>query len=141
MSIVKSGVTPLDGLTLGRGGTAFAPCDADSSYAFYERDGRGCSVIYELGIDQPFLRFSPNWMLPEGARDRRAWQRFVFELDDDRALQLKVDFRDGEVRYLYSDEPLEDLGDIERAIEEGVEFVTSLYPDVVRYVGERLGVR
>lgn len=138
MTIKSSGATPLDGLTLGQGGTAFAPCDDDSSYAYYERAGAGCSVIYERGDDHPYLRFSPNWMLPEGARDRRAWQRFVFGLEDDRALELRVDFSDGEVRYFYSGTPLEELDDIERSIDEGVEFVTSLYPDVVRFVGEQL---
>lgn len=138
MTIKSTGVTPLDGMRLGHGGTAFAPCDEDSSCAYYERGDSGCSVIYELGVDHHYLRFTPNWMLPEGARDRRAWQRFAFGLEDDRALELRIDFTDGEVRYFYSATPLEELDDIERAIEEGVEFVTSLYPDVKRFVAEQL---
>lgn len=138
MAIKNSGATPLDGLVLGSGGTAFVPCDEDSSYAYYERDGSGCVVIYELGEGHHYLCFSPNWMLPEGACNRRAWQRFVFGLDDDRALELRVDFSDGEVRYFYSSTPLEELEDIERSIDEGVAFVISLYPEVMRFVSEQL---
>lgn len=134
MTIAKSGATPLDGLTLGRGGTPFVPNDEDSSHAFYERHGRTCGVTYELGGDFHYLRFTPDWQLPDGARDRAAWNRFVFGLDDNRALALHVDFDDGEVRYFYSDTPLEELDDIERAIDEGVELVTSIYPDVVGFV-------
>ena len=141
MSIVKAGATPLDGLTLGRGGTPFVPNDDNSSHAIYERHGRSCGVTYELGREFHYLRFSPDWQLPEGARARGPWNRFVFGLDDDRTLDLNVDYGDGEVRYFYSDTPLEELEDIERAIDEGVELVTSIYPDVVGFVARQLATR
>ena len=141
MSIIaRTGSTPWDGQVIA-GGTPFVPIDEDSAFATYERQGVTCTVAYETGRDYHYLRFCPAWQLPRGARDERAWRRFVFGLDDDRALEIHMDPADGEVRYSYSETPLDDLDDIERSIEAGLELVCGVYPEVARHVADQLGVR
>ncbi len=138
MSISTKGATPLDGLCVGTGGVPFCPNDEDSAFATYERNGRSCAVICEMCDGEPYLKFCPDWQIPAGARSRDAWNRFAFESDDDRMLELHVDFEDGEVRFFHSLGSIDDLDVVARAIDEGVNFVTSIYPSVVDCVRAQL---
>lgn len=140
--IIEKGtrVTPVDGLEVASGGTRFVPCSDKASFAVYERGGLACGVCLDVGGSYRDLRFSPSWRLPHGAHDRRAWNRFVFEAEDDRMMEMRMDPRDGELFYVYADTPLEDLDDIERSIERGLDFVFSSYEETRAFVRRQMDV-
>lgn len=139
MSILTMGSTLLDGMRLGEGGTEFLPMDDTSSLAVYERGGRVCGVELSSCLGRNYLVFSPGWQLPAGARDERSWKRFAFDHPDQRMLDLLIDFDDGEVKYPVTESGLVEVDDIARAVDEGLDFVFSIYPDVVAYVAGQLG--
>ena len=117
--IIKEKATPLDGKVVC--GERFVPADGDSAFAVYERNGRVCGVTYETGLVHPYLRCCPAYQLPPFARDKRGWSKLMWELDDDRAMDVDLDERDGEIVYRYRDDDL--LDNVESVIEEVLDFL------------------
>lgn len=155
--IIHDNSSVFDGQTLGTGGTAFAPTGTPSlslmsrllgddeeggivdSYAVYERDGFACGVNYIVIQGHQGLRFSPNYQIPRGARSMLAWQKFMFEeVEDPRALNLKLDTTDGEIQYLSEDFEVDDRESVTAAIERSLDFLQDMYPYVVRFVREQI---
>lgn len=137
MSIYKS-ETILDGRRLGTGGTEFRPCDRHCSRARYVRDGCVCGVIYRDDGDHRYVRVSPSYQIPTGARSRRGWNELVFGVEDDRAVMVRLDEDDGEV-FLYRDDfEKNDIEGITRVIDESVGLMATLRPHVVEFVRDRL---
>lgn len=130
--VIKSKATPIDGLRIL--GETFSPADDDSAQAVYERNGRVCGVTYESGAVHPYLRYSPGYQLPPNARDKGAWRRFVWNFEDDRAVNLKMDVRDGEVLYISKNLP--GIVDLEKTVDGDLDFVLGdeLYDALVDYV-------
>lgn len=137
MTIHKNETT-LDGRELATGGTAFRPCDESGSIARYVRDGCVCAVLYRDDGRQRYVRVSPSYQVPAGARSRRAWNEFVFNVEDDRAVMVRFDEEDGEV-YLYrTDFERGDLEAVSRIIDDSVDLMAGLRPHVVEFTRERL---
>ena len=117
--IIEEKATPLDGKVVC--GEQFVPADGDSAFAVYERNGRVCGVTYESGLFHPYLRCCPAYQLPSFARDKRGWSKLMWELEDERAMGVRLDERDGEIVYRYDAENLPE--GIEAAIEEVLGFL------------------
>ena len=142
MSINATTSTCLDGLMLGTGALCgFHPHDHDSSYARYERNGVVCGVLYqrldEGGDARGRLYFYPAYQLPRAARSGQAWKKFIFHLDAEEACGLTLDSRDGEVRCIRTSGAWTTPDAIEEAIDRYVDALTSIYPQVVDFVGRK----
>ena len=139
MTIISSNSTVLDGHKMAQATMAFIPCSDTSSYALFQAtNGRTCGVTYNTAVKQHLL-FSPDMQLPKSARDREAWGKFAFASEEDHLLDIDVDFRDGELRYIHIlDCEDGDIEAIEKAIEENLEWITSLYPHVLAFVRQKL---
>lgn len=133
--------TPLDGLEVAEGAGPFVPCAKGESFAVYRRGNLSCGVHLITRDISRSLMFHPSWRPPHGAHGRDAWNRFIFEAEDERMVEMRMDPDDGEIYYVYSDTPLEDLDDIERSIERGLDFVFSTYLEILAYVRWQLGLR
>lgn len=83
----------LDGATVC--GQTLRAADEDSAYAVYRMPSSACGVTFEQGTRKPYLRLCPAIQIPEAAR--AGFERFVFECEDDRMVDLKLDEDDGEV--------------------------------------------
>jgi hypothetical protein len=119
--IIEEKSTPLDGKVVC--GERFIPADGDSAFAVYERNGRVCGVTYEMGYYHPYLRCNPAYQLPPFARDKRAWSKLMWEFDDDRAMDVRLDEGDGEIMYRYQADDLPN--NVEAAVEESLGFLLS----------------
>lgn len=117
--IIEEKSTPLDGTIVC--GERFVSADGDSALAVYERNGRVCGVTYEMGLFRPYLRCNPAYQLPPFARDKRCWSKLMWEMEDDRAMDVRLDENDGEITYIYRDDDLPD--NVEAAIEEVLDFL------------------
>ena len=137
MSIYKS-ETILDGRRLGTGGTEFRPCDRHGSRARYVRDGCVCGVVYRDDGDHRYVRVSPGYQIPAGARSRRDWNELVFGVEDDRAVMVRLDEDDGEVFLYRTDFEKDDIEGIARVIDESVNLMATLRPHVVEFVRDHL---
>lgn len=138
MSVIAAYSTILDGREMACGTMPFIPCDDTSSYALCQANGRTCGVTYDTAV-KPHLLFSPDMQLPKGARSSEAWSRFAFDSDEDHLLDINIDFRDGELRYIeVLDCDEDDAEAIEKAIRENIEWITALYPHVLAFVREQL---
>lgn len=127
--------TALDGTVVmaGDSATEFRPSDEESSVAFYELNGRCCSVRCIRGN---ILYASPGYQLPPEARDRAKWAAFIWSLDDDRGFSVLMDPWDGELVYLPPFRPGKGVS-TESAIADAVEFLLGddgLYPALVEFV-------
>ena len=142
MSINTATVTDVDGLSLGQGALCdFRPHDFDSSYARYERNGVVCGVLFERmeGLDSARgrLYFYPGYQLPRATRSESEWKRFIFDLEPDEALDMRLDADDGEIRAVYTDDNLGSLWQIAAVIDRYVDVLTSVYPQVVEFVSRK----
>lgn len=129
---VTEKATPVDGTIVA--GSVFTAVDEDSASAVFERNGRVCGIIYEMGSNRPYLRCSPGYQIPPFARNRSAWLEYMWNLDDDRAFDIRLDEDDGELTYIHRDDNL--LENLDSAIENVLEFLTGdeLYDAIVEYV-------
>lgn len=117
--IIANPATPFDNQIIC--GERLVPADKDSAHATYMRHGRACGVTYESGASHPFLRFHPGYQLPRWARDKRSFKRFVWECEDDRAVNITLDPDDGELAYICHDDNVNE--DLEELIEDTLEFL------------------
>ncbi|MDO4805697.1 MAG: hypothetical protein Q4A07_00470 [Coriobacteriales bacterium] len=131
MSIIKK-ATPFDNQVIC--GERLVPADEDSAHAIYVRHGRVCGVTYEKGVSQPYLRFSPGYQLPPWARDKKPFKRFVWECEDERAVNIRLDTHDGELAYICRDDNIDK--NIEDLVEDNLELLLgdTLYDALVEYV-------
>lgn len=89
----KSNDIKLEGATVC--GQVLRAADEDSAYAIYLLPSCACGVTFEQGRRRPYLRACPAIQIPEAARE--GFERFVFESEDERMVDLKLDEDDGEV--------------------------------------------
>ena len=131
MSIINQ-ATPFDNQVVC--GVKLVPADGGSAHATYVRHERVCGVTYESGVSQPYLRFSPGYQLPPWARDKKPFKRFVWECEDDRAVNIALDTRDGELIYVCRDGDLDK--NLEGLIEDNLEFLLgdAFHNALVEYV-------
>jgi hypothetical protein len=130
--IIRGEVTPFDNQLAC--GERLIPADDESAHATYLRHGRVCGITYDTSTTSPHLRFSPGYQLPPCARDKRSFKRFVWECEDERAVNLTLDERDGELTLFCNDRDLDDT--IEDTIEEYLEFLLgdAFHDELVAYV-------
>lgn len=130
--IICESSTPYDLKTVC--GEVMVPADRDSAHAVYTRDGRSCGVTYESGSSLPYLRCNPGYQLPHYARDKERWKRFVWECEDERALAIRMDARDGELCYICHDEGIAD--NLDAKVEECLSFLLgdAFFGELVGYV-------
>ncbi|MBR3314100.1 MAG: hypothetical protein IKG18_08175 [Atopobiaceae bacterium] len=130
--IIAETATPYDNQTIC--GERLIPADKDSAHAVYLRHGRACGVTYECGRTRPYLRFNPGYQLPPYARDKKGWKRFVWECEDERAINMNADDRDGEIVYICDDDDVNE--NLEEKIESGLEFLLgdTFYGELCEYV-------
>lgn len=130
--IIENPATPFDNQVIC--GERFVPADKDSAHATFVRHGRVCGITYESGTTSPYLRCNPGYQLPPYARDKKSFKRFVWECEDDRAVNVRLDVRDGELVYICRDDNLNEH--IEETIEGCLEFLLgdTFHDELVDYV-------
>ena len=130
--VVNKQATPFDNQIVC--GVRFIPADENSAHATYVRHGRVCGVTYERGISHSYLRFNPGYQLPLWAHDKKPFKHFVWECEDDRAVNIRLDARDGELVYICHDDNIDK--NLEKLIEDNLEFLlgNAFHDALVEYV-------
>ena len=129
---IKTKSTPVDGLRVL--GETFIPVGEGASQAIFERNGRTCGITYKNGAVRPYLRCAPGYQLPPWARDGRSWKRFTWSCEDNRAINITVDERDGEL--IYCGRNISKGEDIAAAVEDCLDLLLGdvFYSELVGYV-------
>lgn len=129
--IIANPATPFDNQIVC--GERLVPASEHSVHATYMRHGRVCGVTYEYA-PLPYLRFHPGYQLPRWARDKRPFKRFVWECEDDRAVNITLDTNDGEIAYICCEDNVNE--NLEELIEDTLEFLLgdAFYEALVEYV-------
>lgn len=134
MSIITTGATVVDGKTLGsHAESPFIPAGNDLSVEYCTYNGHRVAVTFRQLAMGFKLQAMPDYQVPAGCRSQDDWNRTMFTLDRDDAVLLRMDPDDGEVKRSYHGAGLNDQ-DIAAAVDECVEMVVDLYPDVVAFV-------
>ena len=130
--IITDRATPFDNQVIC--GERLIPADRYSAHATYLRHGRVCGITYEIGPAGPYLRCNPGYQLPPYARARRPFKRFLWECEDDRAIDVTLDTRDGELVFICHDDHLDENS--EATIESCLEFLLgdTFHDELVEYV-------
>lgn len=132
--LAPKNVVPLDGVVIC--GKRFMAADADSAFAVYDLDNVGCGVVWEAGNGYPYLHFRPAIQIPKRITD--GFARYLFELDDERFADCKIDENDGELSisaHLRSSDPAL----IEPVVADTLKWIdTDFYRACVDYVAERM---
>ena len=139
MTIIKSRSTLLDDVTIPNATMPFVQADETSSFTIVETNGRTVGISFDTD-PAPHLRFSPDWQLPEGARDKEQWNRFEFDCEDERVMDVHIDFRDGEIKYieLLDKETASDPDKLIEAVVKNCDWITQLYPRFVEFTRQQL---
>ncbi len=130
--IIANTATPFDNQVVC--GQRLIPADKESAHAVYVRHGRACGITFEVGTSRPYLRCNPGYQLPPYARDNKSFKRFVWGCEDDRAVNIRLDKRDGELYFFCDDDDLSE--NLEEKVEGCLEFLlgSTFYDELVKYV-------
>ena len=115
-------------------GATYLPAGDDAVYAVYRLPHLSCGVTVEVGGGQDYLRLTPSVQIPLEARE--GFDRFQFECDDERMVDLRFDSCDGELT-LRIDLDEVSAPCIEAALTPTLVWMDEeMYPEIVQYVAD-----
>lgn len=137
--IAESGATMMDGLTVGTGGSAFFPLDDTASCAVFQRGSGAYGVAYEKNPKgAPYICIRPNWAMPPFARDQSEFGRWLFSLPGTKVMALRLDSKDGEIKYHINCDNLKDPASLGEVVDEALDYLDAqVWPELLKYIAER----